>query len=643
MSQTEVGAKLVLDDHASEALEKVKEGFEKVSEKVSEVQHEAAGMFKQMIATAAGFQLSASIDGVKELAGEFMDAAKEVGAERKELASLLAMNDKAGRSMLELKEDARELHDNLEGMAADLGVSTATVMDTFEMIASRSNKSTEQIKEFTGQVALAGRVVPGGAESIAAAFRDLETGIVRPKNALVQLMKQSGLVGGNTKQIAHGLMQMAQSGPEGLEKAFKLAEKAIEKMADKGKQMPMGFGAVTSSLKDLRTQMEAVVGEPMLAAMVGPLRDLRKYLLEHREAIEHFAKTMGEKVGHWMTEAAKKIEEGFKYLQSHADEISKAIETAVGVAKDVFEFVLAHKEEIAIAFGVKAVAPVVGGAVSGAMGVGKAIAGVTDIAGLVGGLAQGGVGLTAMAAAAVPAAIALGAFAAAVGAVGLAVSEGSKLMKEMKHDQDVEVQSRLNFLKSHAMGGGTEKEMQRVRDELVMLDPHLVKVADDLLKTSEMWAQFDKGLEDLGNKGDASTLVDNFGKAADAQSDFQMDQIAKTFATNANLRNHLDEADEAFDKFGEKLIEHVKKFSEEQAKLLQYELDSRRAAKASVEEMKGGNKPAAPMQIFNGPITIKQDFKDQDPDRIALIFRRDLAKHATARTSANTTGPFGGF
>jgi hypothetical protein len=37
---TEVGAKLVLDDHASEAAEKLKEGFEHISERVHEAQHE---------------------------------------------------------------------------------------------------------------------------------------------------------------------------------------------------------------------------------------------------------------------------------------------------------------------------------------------------------------------------------------------------------------------------------------------------------------------------------------------------------------------------------------------------------------------------------------------------------------------------
>ena len=40
-------------------------------------------------------------------------------------------------------------------------------------------------------------------------------------------------------------------------------------------------------------------------------------------------------------------------------------------------------------------------------------------------------------------------------------------------------------------------------------------------------------------------------------------------------------------------------------------------------------------------IHIKQDFKNEDPDRIAIIFRRDLGAAATARVQARTTTPFG--
>ena len=59
------------------------------------------------------------------------------------------------------------------------------------------------------------------------------------------------------------------------------------------------------------------------------------------------------------------------------------------------------------------------------------------------------------------------------------------------------------------------------------------------------------------------------------------------------------------------------------------------------KELNKATTPAAPVMNFSGPITIQQDFKDQDPDRVAVVFRRDLVRHATARIRANTHGGMG--
>jgi hypothetical protein len=40
-------------------------------------------------------------------------------------------------------------------------------------------------------------------------------------------------------------------------------------------------------------------------------------------------------------------------------------------------------------------------------------------------------------------------------------------------------------------------------------------------------------------------------------------------------------------------------------------------------------KPDKVLANFNGPITIKQDFRDQDPDRVAVVFRREMERSAS--------------
>jgi len=64
-------------------------------------------------------------------------------------------------------------------------------------------------------------------------------------------------------------------------------------------------------------------------------------------------------------------------------------------------------------------------------------------------------------------------------------------------------------------------------------------------------------------------------------------------------------------------------------------------AKAAKEAESTGKK-ATPMQ-FNGAIfNIKQDFRDQDPDRVAVVFQRDIQRAAENRLMARTSLAFGG-
>src|SRR5580700_9446836 len=96
--KTEIGTKLTLDDHAHEALEKVKEGFESLGEKVHEVGRDMMGMAKQAAAVAIGFQLSGSIESVKELGEEIFESATHLAEQKKELAGAISMVEKGEQS-----------------------------------------------------------------------------------------------------------------------------------------------------------------------------------------------------------------------------------------------------------------------------------------------------------------------------------------------------------------------------------------------------------------------------------------------------------------------------------------------------------------------------------------------------------------
>jgi hypothetical protein len=61
----------------------------------------------------------------------------------------------------------------------------------------------------------------------------------------------------------------------------------------------------------------------------------------------------------------------------------------------------------------------------------------------------------------------------------------------------------------------------------------------------------------------------------------------------------------------------------------------------NVVKTQGGVKPAAGITFNGANFHIKQDFRDQDPDRIALVFKKELSSAAVSRTMARTATPFG--
>ncbi len=125
MSEHEVSTKLTLDDHASKGLEKLKSGFEHVSERVHEAQGELGGLLKQAAATAVGFQFDRGIESLKELGMEAFHAAAANEEQIKSLAGLVSMTDKSGMSIEELTKAGAGLKDELEAISVKAGATVS--------------------------------------------------------------------------------------------------------------------------------------------------------------------------------------------------------------------------------------------------------------------------------------------------------------------------------------------------------------------------------------------------------------------------------------------------------------------------------------------------------------------------------------
>lgn len=644
---TEIGTKLVLDDAASATMAKIRHGMGEVGHAVQEAQNEMRSLAKQAIATAIGFQFDHGIESVKELGAEAYNAATGAMAQQKALAGVLAMIDRSGASYEDLRDVSVGLHDELEQVGIKAGVATDQVIDSFSMIAERSEKTREEVFALTEQMTIAGKAMPGGVEQIASAFRDLETGIIRPKNAIVLMMKQMGVVGGTAKQIAKGMSALMQGGEAGQKKAFDLAEKAIARMSEKMKNAPASFAGLVQSLKDVRENIYEAVGIPMLNALVPSLDKLKKYFVDHREEIEHWASVVGKQVGDWMVEAAENFRKGFEFVQNHAEEIKSALTAGAAAFKDALEFMVAHR---AILTAISA-ARLAGSAAGAAGGLGSAAGAVGSIgagrlaaqtvaAGLTAeegaGLAAAGVfgGVGAGTVAVATAGIA--GLAAGIGGLGYAAYTAYKFATDAQGEE-----ARWARLRQAAMEGDAASAA-RMKEALGNLDLEMTQVANHLVMVAELNASITskamkesfaayQGMGDDEGFTNLDVIAQNYEEASKRNDEKTMKYIKSLLEGDAAIQD-------GFFFLTEKGVSG--------AKLLQKEFTGvdfalSNTVKDAIKTIEARGVSPTSLSFPNATFYIKQDFKDQDPGQVVAMFRSDLVKHATRPMSSQFSDVFG--
>jgi hypothetical protein len=120
--------------------------------------------------------------------------------------------------------------------------------------------------------------------------------------------------------------------------------------------------------------------------------------------------------------------------------------------------------------------------------------------------------------------------------------------------------------------------------------------------------------------------------AADAHQYAALQGSARMIAASDQLQNALLTS-------GSITAENMKAISNLLSQIGQKELAEKFASQAKLAS------PAAPKVNYDfrgSSFHLEQDFRGEDPDRVAVIFRKDVAKAAEHRLTARTTGPFGG-
>lgn len=557
------------------------------------------------VATGVGL-VGTAVSIADNLAHEAFSAALAEGKELKKVSTSLMLMAGEGTSLNQIKSVSKVVHDELEDTAVRMGVSSEAMHDAFQTIAERSNKSVGAVQKLTEAMANAGKASSSGLGGLSEGFAQMETGVIRARNPVVQLVAATGLLHGNAKSIAAQMQKMAP------DKALELGEKAVEKMSEKMKGLPLGFGALKQSMSDIKTQVMEQMGEPILKAVTTELRAVQQFFVANQGLVTEYAVAFGNRIGEFIKFVSDFLKTMLGIEEGKAASVAQDLSGLIEDFGDRWDEI--KNDGASMAKAMHDVVVAAEAVVSSVMTVARMAAAVVT-----GGLSEhvlnGG-----------------------KKAIEMATGTGSFKTKGSLDDSTERALHKLNRLSSdmNTPIDKMAKAEQKFRDAATAAG-----LSADEIKGYIRGALDIKSYATTSGGGEAfqqaalKAKTDGFGGAA---ADFVLAYQAAVKAHNAGAQAYAEGVFEKSKELQFTLLESgviasgamegfgksIKNASLAAAVGDQMKLAILKAAgQGSSFNMNGG-------QTFN----LKQDFRDSDPDRIFMVFKRDVSSAAAARTQA---------
>jgi len=534
-----------------------------------------------LFSTAVAMATSAAFDRAERLKATAMSLTSLAG--KKNVSVNVAM-------------DAAKAYDSdfrKTGIAA--GVMAQDVKAAFETVAAQTNAqgaawgqlggkarlTLEQSQKIAENMAHASKLVPGGLNQITQEYENLKQGIFSSQGAIVQLMTTTGVLKGNAVEVAK---QLAMKGVEG---RMKLAEEAMARAAKKAKELPVGWEGFKNSLAGMKEGVLSSMGEPILDRLTPVLTRVQGYFTAHADEIMLAADKYGGKIVSFIQGAYEVAQSFLTAFDGEQDGVGKAITEAFEYAEKAFKWIYDNKDAIAKTF--------------------------KDVFGVV-----------------------LEAIKKAYELVRKTV-QGNDEDKDPTRDDAVDYAKGINSKAATIGASQKEIELSIKRFEKIGAAAGMSRKEFEDYEAG-IWRIYNatKGTTDAVNQAakgvDHQAFAKLYNQAALAHNDGQVQYMAKVLAGNKELQKALIDGGDDIVGGLRGLMMKVASAGDPDA-LAKYNA----AAKAAL-----GTKPVAPQINFNGAtFNIKQDFRDQDPDRVAIVFRSDIMRAAQYRTSSALSQPFG--
>lgn len=602
------------------------------------------------LANVVGMNLTSIIAKVREVGAEYLAAGADAESGDHGVAALIATAQ--GSKFDDAIEKAGMYGDALDEIAVRAGVSGNAVGGAFQAMLEVTGATEQGIARAADQVsdlAVVSAKLGKDTEGLAREYSFMGEGVLKTKGQLFQLLQTTGIFGKDTKKAAEGWATLTES------KRAELLQQGLGQLAARMREMPPTFKQAEASFDNMIRVGKEEFAQPLVEALTPAIEDATRELVKMRPEMAALGREVAHELAPDIRTGAHAVRDALGWVRDHKAEIAADLKAAAQHVRDAIGFVLAHKEEIALAFGAKAAMPLLKPAYGVASDVAKA--GSTGAGGGVLGYATKGVaGATAS----------LAAFTAAIVSVGVAADQAQKLARELADAEDTRLGGlrRLQELSESGDIEATEsaaRSMQEIDDAAGRLTPELSRFYDSMVagarKVHEVDAMQSEHLKrqiEIGAKGSNNAdamrapggkvsedlqgyaqaqewiLLNAYNQAMQAGNKQMALLAAQTIASGALVGDaFLKTAKDVEGGFGA------------MAELLEAS-GGQFAGFASKLKDKGGV-PAAPKIVMTGGQTfnLKQDFRDKDPDKIAVVFRRDVGRVIERRASARYSGPFG--
>lgn len=648
----EVQVTLTLDDAASKVADTIKGKFDSLGKTAAKIKSEFLSVAKGALSTALGVNLAPGLQSIVSSFQAMVDNAVNVQGRMRAVASyFVAGSDMAWSSAMNMSE---KIDAQLYKSSIAIGQNIDDARAAFQYLAKASDGTTESLTAAANQtekLLMFADVTGESVQGIASEWSMMEKGVLRTRGNLFKMLFHTGIFGKNMREASTYWGKLTDD-----QRNAKMAE-AMGTITDRFASAPQTMGSVLAGLKNIKQRLMEVVGMNIIGVLTSRFDNVLKALERKRPQLESLAARFGVVLAKHIQGALDWAGNKLSWLEKNWDSVVSSVEKSAEKIMKTVEFIIDNKELIAAAYGVNMMAPTLQLGASAAPVLGKMLTGLGGVT-LSAGAAKAG--MVALGVAAAPAAVAL----AAIAGVGAAVWQGYEFVKEggfqsLKNEWqgfrygDAKFETEDVNATQRAMENALQTGMI---DELASMIAYKQEKVE--LAKGNLGIQFG---EDAPEHYDASGVTameeqlahfrsysTRINEAAITNGDAFItaynqavnnnDQAFATYIANFAAQNVIvgSELKKSGDKLAGGFDAFIARLHESTAAVVDT-IDVMDLPVAGSVQGKGSTVNLNGGQTFN----IKQDFREADPDRIALFFRKDLVRAATSRTRSRVRTPFG--